>query len=69
MKCNSRYASFGYSSAMRRAGGAFCGYTGVPRVYKPCNSIVEMTLDAESEITRLALFLLVFLLHGKLNIL
>ena len=37
-------------------------YWSAESIYKSCNSIVAMIIDAESEITRLALFL-VFLLH------
>ena len=54
----SRYASFGYLSALRRTGNAFCGYTGWPRVYnKLYNSIIQMTLR-RVRITRLTSFLI-----------
>ena len=52
----SRYASFGYLSAMRRSGKAFCGYIGWPRVYKPYNSTVQMTLYEEPELRGLPCF-------------
>ena len=52
----SRYASFGYLSAMRRTGSAICGYTGWPRVYKPYNSTVQMTHHEESEFQGLPCF-------------